>query len=63
VQQTTRMVRWRETVLLFREHEVEELVEIGAGRVLSGLAKRIDRELAAVAVGAPADIDALVKRL
>ena len=63
VQQTTRMVRWRETVLLFCEQEVEELVEIGAGRVLSGLAKRIDRELAAVAVGVPADIDALVKRL
>lgn len=63
IAQTTRMVRWRETVLLFRGHEVEEIVEIGAGRVLAGLIKRIDRELATVSVGAPADIDAFVKRL
>jgi [acyl-carrier-protein] S-malonyltransferase len=41
------MVRWRETVLLFKEHEVEEIVEIGAGRVLTGFVKRIDRELPA----------------
>jgi [acyl-carrier-protein] S-malonyltransferase len=63
VAQTTQMVRWRETVLLFRAHEVEELVEIGAGRVLSGLAKRIDRELATASVGAPSDLDDFVKRL
>ena len=63
VQQTTSMVRWRETVLLFKEHEVEEVVELGAGRVLSGLARRIDRDLAAISVGAPDDIDDLVKRL
>ncbi|HEX3538138.1 MAG TPA: ACP S-malonyltransferase, partial [Stellaceae bacterium] len=34
VAQTTQMVRWRETILLFKEQEVEELIEIGAGRVL-----------------------------
>ena len=43
------MVRWRESVLAIRRREVEEIVEIGAGRVLAGLAKRIDRKLA----GAP----------
>lgn len=63
VEQVTRTVRWRESVLLFKANEVEEVVEIGAGRVLSGLVKRIDRDLATVSVGAPADIEALVQRL
>ena len=63
VEQVTHMVRWRETVLLFAENEVEEVVELGAGRVLSGLVRRIDKTLAAISVGAPADIEALVKRL
>src|SRR3954463_2642128 len=35
IEQVTHMVRWRETVLLFAENEVEEVVELGAGRVLS----------------------------
>ena len=48
VEQVTRMVRWRETVLLFAANQVEEVVELGAGRVLAGLIKRIDRELLAV---------------
>jgi [acyl-carrier-protein] S-malonyltransferase len=63
VEQVTRMVRWRETVLLFKENEVEEVVEIGSGRVLSGLVRRIDRELATVAAGTAAEVDALMKRL
>src|SRR5205807_1968987 len=56
VEQTTRMVRWRESVLLFAANEVEELVEIGAGRVLAGLVKRIDRKLSALSVGTPGEI-------
>ncbi|MGE5268781.1 MAG: ACP S-malonyltransferase [Thiohalocapsa sp.] len=63
VEQVTRMVRWRESVLLFAANEVEEVIEIGAGRVLAGLVKRIDRALPAVSVGTPAEIEALVKRL
>jgi len=63
VAQVTHMVRWRETVELFVANEVEEVVEIGAGRVLAGLVKRINRDLAATSIGAPADIDALLKRL
>jgi [acyl-carrier-protein] S-malonyltransferase len=39
---------------------VSELVEIGAGKVLSSLAKRIDRELSGVSIGTPAEIEALV---
>jgi len=57
------MVRWRESVLLFAENEVEEVVEIGAGRVLAGLVKRIDRTLSATSVGTPAEIEDLMKRL
>jgi len=63
VEQATRMVRWRETVLLFAADEVEEIVEIGAGRVLAGLVKRIDRNLPAISIGTPAELEALVKRL
>jgi len=63
VEQVIRMVRWRETVLLFKEQEVEEIVEIGAGRVLAGLVKRIDRELPASSVGTAAETEALMKRL
>jgi [acyl-carrier-protein] S-malonyltransferase len=63
VEQTTQMVRWRESVLLFAANEVEEVVEIGVGRVLAGLVKRIDRALSALSVGTPAEIDALVQVL
>jgi [acyl-carrier-protein] S-malonyltransferase len=63
VEQVIRMVRWRETVLLFKEHEVEQVVEIGAGRVLAGLVKRIDRELPAISVGTAAETEALMKSL
>ncbi len=63
VEQTTRMVRWRESVLLFAANEVEEVVEIGAGHVLAGLVKRIDRGLSAVSVGTPAEVEALVRLL
>lgn len=63
VAQATRMVRWRESVMLFAESEVEEVVEIGTGRVLAGLVKRIDRTLSALSVGTPDEVEALVQRL
>jgi [acyl-carrier-protein] S-malonyltransferase len=56
-------VRWRESVLLFAESGVEEVVEIGAGRVLAGLVKRIDRNLSALSVGTPAEVAELMQRL
>ena len=63
VRQVTGTVRWREGVLYMKEQGVTTLVELGAGKVLSGLAKRIDKELSGVAVGAPADIEAFLKSL
>jgi [acyl-carrier-protein] S-malonyltransferase len=63
VEQVTAMVRWRESVLFLRQGGVEEIVEIGAGRVLTGLAKRIDPGLAARSVGTPAEIESLIEDL
>ena len=63
VEQVTSLVRWRESVEAMKQHGVTELVEIGSGKVLTGFAKRIDRELALANVAAPADIDALAKSL
>ncbi len=61
VRQVTGMVRWRESVLFMKTLGVRELVELGAGKVLSGLAKRIDRELSGTSVANPADIESFVQ--
>lgn len=63
VKQVTGMVRWRESVLHMKAQGVRQLVEIGAGKVLSGLAKRIDRALSGTSVGSPEDIEALVETI
>jgi [acyl-carrier-protein] S-malonyltransferase len=63
VEQVTGMVRWRECVLTMKEHGVEALVEVGSGKVLAGLTKRIDKELSATSVGAPADVESFLKTL
>lgn len=63
VEQVTAMVRWRESVLFLAEAEVEEAVEIGTGRVLAGLVKRIAPALAARSVGTPAEVEALIADL
>ena len=57
------MVRWRECVEFMRDADTDTIVEIGPGKVLSGLARRIDRDLTAISVSTPDDIDALVKAL
>jgi [acyl-carrier-protein] S-malonyltransferase len=63
VEQVTAPVRWRESVLAMKAAGVTRQVEIGAGRVLTGLARRIDKDLEAVAVGTPAEIEAFVKTI
>ncbi|WP_299373270.1 ACP S-malonyltransferase [uncultured Kiloniella sp.] len=63
VQQVTGVVRWRESVLYMRVNEVEQLVELGAGKVLSGLNRRIDRDLTSANAGTPAEIESLLKSL
>jgi [acyl-carrier-protein] S-malonyltransferase len=61
VEQVTGLVRWRESVLYMKEQGVDSIVEIGAGKVLAGLVRRIDRDLAASSVQNPADIEAFLK--
>jgi len=63
VQQVTAMVRWRESVLRMKEEGVETLVELGTGKILSGLIRRIDRDLQVANAGTPEEIEALGKIL
>ncbi len=63
VEQVTGTVRWRECVLAMAAAGVTDLFEIGSGKVLTGLAGRIDKSLKAQAIGTPADIDAAVAAL
>lgn len=63
VEQVTGRVRWRESVASFAGLGVRSVVELGAGKVLSGLVRRIDKELAASAINGPADIDAFLASL
>ena len=64
VEQVTGVVRWTESVTwLTTEGGVTNLAELGTGKVLSGLAKRINGETATISVGSPADIDTLVAQL
>ena len=63
VEQVTGLVRWRESMLAMKAEGVDTVIEVGAGRVLAGLVKRIDRDLATMSVGAPADIEACAKTL
>ena len=63
VEQVTGRVRWRETVEWFGENDVTSLYEIGTGKVLTGLAKRIDKRVSGTAVNTPADIDAAIAAL
>ena len=61
VRQVTGMVRWRECMLEAVAIGITSVVELGAGKVLSGLAKRIDPELAIASAGSPEEIEALLK--
>lgn len=63
VEQVTGTVRWRESVAHMAASGVGELVEIGAGKVLTGMAKRIVATLNARAVSGPDDIDSAAAAL
>ena len=63
VGQVTAMVRWRECMQYLKTAEVEEVAEIGTGRVLTGLCRRIDPNLSARSVCTPAEVHAFMKAL
>jgi len=63
VGQVTAMVRWRESVMFLEAAGVGEIAEIGPGRVLTGLIKRIAPELSARSAGTPAEVHSLIEGL
>ena len=56
-------MRWRESVQYMASQGVTELVEIGAGKALSGMARRIDRSLSSTAVGSPDGVKQLAEAI
>ena len=63
VRQVTGTVRWRESILACTAMGVDSFVELGAGKVLAGLARRIAPDAATASAATPAEIEALLKRL
>jgi [acyl-carrier-protein] S-malonyltransferase len=63
VEQVTGAVRWRESVLTMRDAGVSRLIELGAGKVLSGLVRRIDRDMSAMNAGTPDEVEAVLNAL
>jgi [acyl-carrier-protein] S-malonyltransferase len=63
VDQITGSVRWRESVMFMAAQGVTQVYEIGAGKALSGMVKRIDRAVSATAVGTPDDVVAVAAAL
>jgi [acyl-carrier-protein] S-malonyltransferase len=63
VEQVTAMVRWRESIERLVALGVDNFVEIGAGKVLSGLVRRIARDAKVTTIGTPAELEAFAKEL
>lgn len=59
VEQVTGSVRWRESVGYMAANGVTDIFEVGAGKALSGMIRRIERSIVCSAVGTPADIEKL----
>lgn len=63
VEQVTQPVRWRETIQAMSADGYTTFVEVGAGKVLSGLNKRINGDLTCLAINTPNDIEAVLQQL
>lgn len=63
VDQITGMVRWRESVIWMKEQGVSEMIELGTGKVLCGLIRRIDRDIATGNAGTVEEIEGLIEAL
>ena len=61
VEQVTGLVRWRESVQYMKTRGVDTLAECGTGKVLSGLVKRIDKEMIGLALNTPSEIETFLK--
>src|SRR5580704_6013235 len=63
VEQVTSRVRWRESMLALRALGVDTTVEMGGNKVLTGMMRRIDKDIQAIALDTPAEIEAFAKGL
>ncbi|MGI9351296.1 MAG: ACP S-malonyltransferase [Rhizobiaceae bacterium] len=63
VEQVTGQVRWRETVEWMGQNSVDCMIEVGAGKVLCGLARRINRDISTLNVGNPEDVEKTLEAL
>ncbi|MFC4625125.1 ACP S-malonyltransferase [Daeguia caeni] len=63
VEQVTGQVRWRETVEWFAQNGVTSLYEVGSGKVLTGLARRISKDVAGAVIGTAEEIEAALNAL
>lgn len=63
VDQVTAPVRWRESVTTMTDLGVTRFIELGAGKVLSGLARRIAPDAASLSCGTPSELEELVKHV
>lgn len=63
VEQVTAMVRWRESVRFMCDQGIDSIVEVGTGKVLNGLARRIDSGLEATRLGTPSEVEAFLEAL
>jgi [acyl-carrier-protein] S-malonyltransferase len=63
VEQVTSRVRWRESILALKDLAVDTTVEFGGNKVLTGMVKRIDKDLQMITLDSPADLEAFGKAL
>ena len=63
VEQITSMVRWRESIIFMRDQGAESFVEVGSGKVLTTILKRIDKKVEGLTVGSPEDIEDFLKSI
>ncbi len=63
IEQVTSRVRWRESIAALRDLTVDTTVEFGGNKVLTGMVKRIDKDLANITLDTPADLEAFGKVL
>ena len=63
IRQVTATVRWRECVAAMTKMGVDTFIELGAGKVLTGLIKRIAPDATGVAAGTPAEIEAVLRSI
>jgi len=62
VKQVTGRVRWRESIAYMADKGCDTFIEVGSGKVLSGLIRRINRDAATMSIGAPDDIEKFLKQ-